>query len=112
MELLTGGTMTVFRIQRLLPAQLVLDLATVTAGFIASVEVWVVIMDLVGCPELPLIVVAISTSLIAVVTIGAVCRSLFGHEFCPGVELNCVTARESSGCWTNGSYCEVELTGT
>ena len=72
MELLTRRTMTVLSIQWLLAAQLVADLAAMTAGFIASMKVWVVVMNSVGCSMLPLVELAFSASVITVVTIGAV----------------------------------------
>ena len=100
MKLLTCRTMAVFRIQRLLPAQLVFDLATMAAGLIAGVKVWVVVMDLVGCSKLPLIVFAFSAPLVAVVAIATVCRCVFGHDSSTGVELKFADTRERSGCWT------------
>ena len=99
MKLLTCRTMAVLGIQRLLPAQLVFDLATMAAGLIAGVKVWVIVMNLVGCSKLPLIVFAFSAPLIAIVTIGTVCRCLFGHCSSNGLELKFVDAKERSGCW-------------
>lgn len=72
MKLLTRRTMAVFGIQRLLPTQLVPDLTAMTAGFIASVKVWVAVVDLVGCSMFPCVEVAFSVSLIAIVAVGAV----------------------------------------
>ena len=100
MKLLTCGTMAVLRIQRLLPAQLVFDLATMAAGLIAGVKIWVVVMNLIGCSKLPLIVFAFSAPLIAIVTIGTVCRCVFGHCPSTGLELKFVDAKKRSGCWT------------
>lgn len=71
-ELLTRRAMAVLRIQWLLPAQLILDLAAMTAGFIASVKIWIVVVDLVGCSKLPLVVLAFSSPLIAIVAIGTI----------------------------------------
>lgn len=107
-ELLTRRTMAVFRIQWLFPAQLVLDLAAMTAGFIASVKVWIVVMDLVGCSKLPLIVLAFSSPLITIVAISAIRRR---HSFSTHVGLENVDAKERSGCWTDGTRCETEVSG-
>ena len=108
MKLLTCRTMAVFRIQRLLSAQLILDLATMAAGFIAGVKVWVVVMDLVGCSKLPLIVFAVSAPVVAIVAVGTVCRCVFGHDPSTGLELKFVDAKERSGCWTEFVRCEIE----
>lgn len=97
MELLTRRTMTVLSIQWLLAAQLVADLAAMTAGFIASMKVWVVVMNCVGCSMLPLVQLAFSASVIAVVAICAVCRCLFGHGSGSGVELKFVDTRDGLG---------------
>ena len=103
MKLLTRRAMAVFGVQRLLPAQLVPDLAAMTAGFIASVKVWVVVVHLVGCSMLPLVEVAVSVSRIPVVAIGAVCRCVFSHGPSTGLRLKYIDAREGSGCWTDGA---------
>lgn len=103
MKLLTCRTMAVLTIQRLLPAQLVLDLTAMTACFIASVEVWVIVVDLVGWSMLPFVVLAFSVSFITIVTIGTVCRCLLGHGFRGGVELSSVDAGEGSGCWSDSA---------
>lgn len=58
--------MTKLGIQGLLPAQLVLDLATVTAGFVADVEIRVIFVHLVGCSELPLIELALRTTVVSI----------------------------------------------
>lgn len=79
-----------------------------TAGFIASVKVWVVIMDLVGCSKLPLVVIAFSCPLITIVAIGPICRR---HSSSTGVELKDVDANERSGCWPDGTWCEIEVSG-
>lgn len=103
MKLLTRRTMAILRIQRLLPAQLVPDLTAMTACFIASVKIWVIIVDLVGCSMLPFIVLAFSVSIIAIVAIGTVCRCVLGHGSRSGVELGSFDAGEGSGCWSNGA---------
>ena len=64
--------MAVLGIQWLFAAQLILDLATMAACFIASVKVWIVVVDLVWCSMLPGVVLAFSASIITIVTIGAV----------------------------------------
>lgn len=97
MKLLARCTMAVLGIQRLLPAQFVLDLPAMTAAMVASVKVWVVVVDLVGCSELPLVMVAFSVSFIAIVTVIAVCRCLLGHDSrSTGLELT--DARKCPGC--------------
>ena len=103
MKLLTRRTMAILRIQGPLPAQLVSNLAAMTAGFITSMKAWVVVMDLVGCSELPLIVLAFSVAVIAIVPIGAICRCVFGHDLSTGVELKFVDGRERLICWTDGA---------
>ncbi len=76
-----------------------------TAGFIASVKVWVVIMNLVGRSMLPFVVFAFGTPVIAIVAIGAVCRcvlGVLGHDSSSGVEVKCVDVGECSESWTDG----------
>ncbi len=73
------------------------------AGFVASVKVRVVIVDLVGCSMLPFVVFAFSVAIIAIVTICAVGRRLFSHESSIGVKWKYVDAKEYSGCWTDGT---------
>lgn len=103
MKLLTGRAMAVLRIQRLLPTQLVADFTAMTAGLIASVKVWVVVVDIVGCPMLPFIVLAFGVSSVAIVTVRTVCRCLFGHDSSVGVGLKCIETRQRSGCWTESA---------
>lgn len=103
MKLLTRRAMAVFGVQRLLPTQLVPDLAAMTAGFIASVKVWVVVVNLVGCSMLPFVELAFSVSRIPIVAIGAVRRCVFSHGPSTGLRLNYIDAREGSGCWTDGA---------
>ncbi len=74
--------MTKLRIQRLFPAQLIFDLTTVTAAFVADMEVRVVLMDLVRCAEFPLVEVALCTT---VVSIGVVI--ILGRVFGAAVHL-------------------------
>lgn len=95
--------MAVLRIQWLLPAQLVLDLTAMTAGFVASVKVWIVVVDLVGCSMLPFVELASSVSIIAIVAVGAVCRCVFSHGSSTDVKLKYVDAVECSRCWTEGA---------
>ena len=106
MELLTSRAMAVLGIQWLFPAQLILDLAAMTAGFVAGVKVWVVIMNCVGRSMLPFVVFALSAPIIAIVAIGAVCRCVLcvlGHDSGSGVEVKYVVdVRECSESWTDG----------
>ena len=94
--------MAVFRVQGLLPTQLVLDLATMTAGFVPSVKIWIVVVNLVRRSEFPLIVFPFSTALVAIVTVAAICRCLFSHVFCTGVISKYVAMGECSEHWTDG----------
>ena len=103
MKLLTGCAVAVLRVQGLLPTQLVLDLATMTAGFIASVKIWIIVVHLVRRSELPLVVIPFSTPLIAIVAIAAVCRCLLSHVFCTGVISKYVDLGECSERWTDGA---------
>ena len=109
MKLLAGRTVAVLRVQRFLPTQLVTDFTAMTASLIASVKVWVVVVDLVGCPVLPLVVLAFRVSPIAIVAVTTVCRCLLGHDFSVDVELKCIGARNGSRCWNEGAWCKVEL---
>lgn len=103
MKLLTRRAMTVFRIQRLLPAQLILDLAAVTACFIASMKVWIIVVDLVGRSMLPCVVLAFGASIVAVVAIGTVRRYVFSHGPRSVMKLRYVDAGKNSGCWSDGA---------
>lgn len=103
MKLLTGCAVAVLRVQGFLPTQLVLDLATMTAGFIASVKIWIIVLNLVRRSGLPLIVVPFSTPLIAIVTVGTVCRCLFSHVSWTGVILKYVDMGKYSKRRTDGA---------
>lgn len=56
-----------------------MDLATVAAGFVANVEIRVVVMDLIRRSELPLIEFAFGVASIAIVAIGLVRGPVFSH---------------------------------
>ena len=103
MKLLTGCAVAILRVQGLLPTQLVLDLATMTAGFIASVKSWIIVVNLVRRSELPLVVVPFSTPLVAIVTVVAVCRCLFSHVSSTGVILKYADIGEYSKRRTDGA---------
>ena len=103
MKLLTGCAVAVLRVQGLLPTQLVFDLATMTAGFIASVKVWIIVMNLVRRSELPLVVIPFSATLIAIVTVGTVCRCLFSHLSSTGMILKYVNMWKCSKRRTDGA---------
>lgn len=75
-QFLTSPTMTILRIQRLLPAQLVLDLPAVAACSVPDLEVGIVVMHLVRGSVFPLIELAVHVGIIAIVAVGAVCRSM------------------------------------
>ena len=108
-KLLARYTVTVLRIQRFLPAQLVPDFATVTAGFVASVKIWIVVVDLVGCSVLPGVVFAFSVPIISIVAIGTVRRCLFSHYSGNCVKLEFVDVEECFGGWSDNARCEIEL---
>ena len=95
--------MAVLGIQGLFPTQLVLDLATMTAGFIPSVKIWIIVVNLVRRSELPLVVVPFSAPLIAIVTVVAVCRCLFSHISSTGVILKYADIGEYSKRRTDGA---------
>ena len=79
-QLLTGVTVAVFRIQWLFPAQLILDPAAMAAGLIAYMKVWVIVVDLVGRSMLPCIDFSFRAAVVAVVSIRPVCRGMFSHD--------------------------------
>lgn len=91
MKLLAGGAMAVFAIQRLLPAQLVLNFTAMTAGFITSVKVWVIVVDLVWCSMLPLVELALGASLITII---AICAVRLCHRSSSGGEMKFTDVRE------------------
>jgi len=72
-DLLASGAVTEFRIQWLLPTQLIPYLPAMTAALIADVKVGVIFMDLVWCSKLPFIKLALSAPIITIVTICPVC---------------------------------------
>lgn len=111
MKLLTGCAVAVLGIQGLFPTQLVLDFATMTAGFIASVKIWIIVVNLVRRSELPLVVLPFSTPLIAIVTVGAVCRCLFSHVSSTGVILKYTDIGEYSKRRIDRARCKIQLTG-
>jgi len=71
-------------IQGLLPAQLVLDLATVTAGFVANAEIRVVFVHLVGCSEFPLIELALCATVVSICIV-----TILGRVLGASVHLPC-----------------------
>lgn len=73
-----------------------------TASFIASVKVWIAVVDLVGCSMLPFVVLAFSVSFVAIITVITVCRCLLGHD-CSGTGLQLADARKYSGCRSDGA---------
>ena len=85
MKLLAGCTMAEFRIQWLLPAQLVLYLTTMAAAFVADMEVGVVFVDLVWCSEFPL--VEVSLCAFRVLPSGVLCSSVHVLGTCMEISL-------------------------
>ena len=86
--LLTSTTVAILGIQRLLPAQLIPDLPTVTAALVANVEVWIGVVHAVRCPTLPRVQLAFCAAVVAIVAIAPVRGGFFGHGFGGlGVEL-------------------------
>ena len=64
--------MTILCIQRLLSAQLVSDLATMTATLVADMEVWICVVDTVWGPLFPLVEFSLCAPVVAVVSVGPV----------------------------------------
>ena len=102
MQLLTSSAMTVLRVQWLLPAQLVLYLPAMTAGFVSNVEIWIVAVDFVGSSMLPLVELTFCAPGIAIVAIRLVRRFLC-HVPVAGMELDLVQASNCSRYWAGGS---------
>jgi len=73
MELLASMAMAILRVQGLLPAQLILDLAAMTAALIANFEVWIGVVHAVWSPVFPGVELALCTAIVSVVTVGSVC---------------------------------------
>ena len=76
MQLLTCPTMTILRIQRLLPTQLVLDPSAMAARSVPDLEVGIVVVHLVRRSIFPLIELAVHVGIIAIITVGAICWSV------------------------------------
>jgi hypothetical protein len=108
MELLTSSAMTVLGIQWLLPAQLILHFSTMTAGFVASVEVCIIFVDLIRRSMLPLVELPLSVSSIAILAVSCVCRCLC-HVPVAGVELDLAQTSDGSKCWLEGMCRGAEL---
>lgn len=104
MDLLASGAMTVLGIQWFLAAQLILNLAAVTAPLVADLETFGLVMDSVWRTMLPLIQLAFSRSWIAVLAISGVSR--VGHVALPGVVKDLIEACDGFGC---GTWCQVEV---
>lgn len=68
-KFLTSLAMAVFGVQWLLSAQLVLNLATMTAAVISSLEIGIIVVDFVWCTKLPFVVFAMKVALISIVSI-------------------------------------------
>ena len=101
MKLLTCMTVAVLGVQRLLSAQLVLDLAAMTASFVAYMKVGL-FMDSVRRPMLPGIELALSIPRVAIVAVGSVC-GCFSHSACAGMKLELIQWSEGSGCWAESA---------
>lgn len=111
MNLLACGTMAVLRVQWLLSAQLVLDLSTVTATIVASIEVWIIVVNLVGGSMLPFIHFAAYVAIITIVTIASVCGCV-SHGPRAGVEVDLMETWNGSRCWTEGACCGIKVSCT
>lgn len=72
MYFLTGGTMAVLCIQWLLTAQLVANLAAMTASLVAHVEVLRLVVYSVRSAVLPLVELALGGAWVSILTIGGV----------------------------------------
>ena len=69
MYLLAGGAVAVLAVQRLLPAQFVLYLPTVTAAVVARLKIGIVLMDFVWCSEFPLVELSLCAPLVSIVAV-------------------------------------------
>ena len=76
MYFLASSAMAELGVQWLFPAQLVLNLAAVTTGFVADFEIGVVLMDLVRCSKFPLIKVSLRAAIVPIIAIRSVGRSV------------------------------------
>ncbi len=94
-------TVAVLRVQRLLSAQLVLDLPAMTASLVADMEVGL-FMDSVRRSMFPGVELALSIPRVTIVAISSVCRC-FSHCACAGMELYLIQSSEGSGCWTESA---------
>lgn len=95
-DLLACGAMAVFRVQRLLTAQLVPDLPAVTAALVADFEIGIVAVDFVRSAEFPLVELALSAAVVAVVAVGAVALCI-GHFGKGGVEFGLGLSKAGEG---------------
>ena len=86
MDLLTSGAMAVLRIKRLLATQLVLDLPTVAATFVADFEAGIVLVDFVWGTVFPLVELALHVAIVTVIAVGALGLHV-AHFGVRGVEL-------------------------
>ena len=91
-KFLTCMAVAVLRVQRLLSAQLVLDLPAMTASFVPYMEVGR-FMDSVRRSMLPGVELALSIPRVTIVTVGSVCRC-FSHFGCASMELYLVQSSE------------------
>ena len=87
MDFLARGAMAIFRVQGLLPTQLISNLAAVTAPLIPHVEIRVVVVDLVRGTEFPLVQLSFSAALVAILAISGIGFDIVAHFAQGGVEL-------------------------
>lgn len=64
--------MAIFRIQRLLPAQLIFDFPAMTAAVVACVEIWIIVVDLVWGTVFPLVYFTLSITHVTILSITGV----------------------------------------
>lgn len=101
MNLLASGAMAVLGIQRLLAAQLIPDLAAMTASLIAGLEVLCLVINSIWCTMLPFVEFSLSGALVSIVTVGVVC--CVGHSAVLYLLRNLTQAGD--GSYTMGSSC-------
>lgn len=83
-DLLASSAMAVFGIQWLFTAQLVFDLAAMTAALVADLEIFCFVVNSVRWTVLPLVKLALGRALVTIVAVGMV--GGVGHVDWLGVE--------------------------
>ena len=69
MNLLAGGAVAVFRVQRLFPTELVMNPSAVTASFVTGMEVCIVLVHSIRSAEFPLIVLTVQGTIVPIISV-------------------------------------------